>query len=363
MPSSSAVVAVIASTLLLCATLLVLLNDPSAPEGAPALTTTTKLSASSGHCNFDHACWPDKSTWDHFSQSLGAGVLRTVADIDTVHAECQAGIAAHGGAGLAQFVANGTCILGGVCVYENCTVGNRPNLPVYSVAATEVRHVQAAIDFARTHNIRLSIKSTGAGYALGEQQPNSILVWMSNYQRSTTEGIIENFKPCSTSHGPALKIGGGETWGQVFEALVVDGRYMMSSGAAVTVGGSGGWLQGGGLGPLDRRLGLGVDNVLQFDIVTADGQLKVANECSEPDLYWALRGGGGGNLGVVVSQTSRVHPIQPVIRLNLNWRGSNAWSQGVEGNVAQMMPGIVLRPGMQLPMPWAVQNDRSYRDY
>ena len=74
-------------------------------------------------------------------------------------------------------------------------------------------------------------------------------------------------------------------------------------------------------------------------------------------------GGGGGNLGVVVSQTSRVHPIQPVIRLNLNWRGSNAWSQGVEGNVAQMMPGIVLRPGMQLPMPWAVQNDRSYRDY
>ena len=110
MPSSSAVVATIASTLLLCAALLVLPNDPSAPEGAPALTTTTKLSAadSSGHCNFGHACWPDKSTWDHFSQSLGAGVLRTVdvADIDTVHAECQAGIAAHGGAGLAQFVAN-----------------------------------------------------------------------------------------------------------------------------------------------------------------------------------------------------------------------------------------------------------------
>jgi hypothetical protein len=224
---------------------------------------------------------------------------------------------------------------------------------VYSVAATEVRHVQAAINFARENNIRLSIKSTGAGYALGEQQPNSILIWMSNYRRYTTEGIIEDFRACGSSHGPALKVGGGETWGQVFGVLAADRRYMMSSGAAVTVGGAGGWLQGGGLGPFDRSLGLGADNVLQFEVVTADGQLKVANECSERDLYWALRGGGGGNLGVVVSQTSRVHPVANLIRLNLNWRGSSAWGAGVQANVAAQMPGTVLTPGVSVPIPWA----------
>ena len=81
----------------------------------------------------------------------------------------------------------------------------------------------------------------------------------------------------------------------------------MSSGAAVTVGGAGGWLQGGGLGPLDRALGLGIDNALSFEVVLASGELVTADACSQPDLFWALRGGGGGNWGVVVSATSKVH--------------------------------------------------------
>jgi len=90
------------------------------------------------------------------------------------------------------------------------------------------------------------------------------------------------------------------------------------------VGGAGGWLQGGGLGPFDRSLGLGVDNVVQFEVVTADGSVKVANACSEPELFWAMRGGGGGNWGVVVSQTSKVHPQKPLVRANLLWMGAPA---------------------------------------
>ena len=82
--------------------------------------------------------------------------------------------------------------------------------------------------------------------------------------------------------------------------------YMASSGAAVSVGGSGGWLQGGGLGPFDRNLGLGVDNLVQVEIVTADGQLRTANNCTNSDLFWALTGGGGGNWGVVVSTIQKV---------------------------------------------------------
>jgi hypothetical protein len=64
--------------------------------------------------------------------------------------------------------------------------------------------------------------------------------------------------------------------------------------------------------------------VLQFEVVLADGSVKVANACSEPDLFWALRGGGGGNWGVVVAQTSKVHPQKPLVRANLLWMGAAA---------------------------------------
>ena len=250
----------------------------STGDADPSSSTIQLDATKRRYCNFGEACWPDSSAWEQLSKKLGAGVLRTIADIDTVNASCYDAIKLNGGAGLAQKVANGTCILGGPCVYQYCEADKPPNLPVYSVAATELSHVQAAVDFARENNIRVSIKTSGAGYALGEQQPNSILIWMSNYQQYTTEGIIEDFTACDKHHGPALKVGGGEVWGQVFAALVEDNRFMMSSGAAVTVGGSGGWLQGGGLGPFDRSLGLGADNVLQFEVVTADGKLKTAKE-------------------------------------------------------------------------------------
>ena len=66
------------------------------------------------------------------------------------------------------------------------------------------------------------------------------------------------------------------------------------SGAARTVGAAGGWILGGGHSAISPQYGLGVDNVLQFEVVTPDGQLRTANACQEKDLFWALRGGGAG---------------------------------------------------------------------
>jgi FAD/FMN-containing dehydrogenase len=72
---------------------------------------------------------------------------------------------------------------------------------------------------------------------------------------------------------------------------------------------AGGWAQSGGHAWLSKEYGLGVDNVQEYKIVTADGELRIANEVSNPDLFWALRGGGGGNWGVVVEATFKVRVL------------------------------------------------------
>ncbi|KAG6826640.1 hypothetical protein H0H87_006840, partial [Tephrocybe sp. NHM501043] len=83
-----------------------------------------------------------------------------------------------------------------------------------------------------------------------------------------------------------------------------------------SVGVAGGWLQGGGHGALSNTMGLGVDRVLQFKVVTPDGQYRIANECQNEDLFYALRGGGGSTFGVVLEATTLASPqvtLQAVI--------------------------------------------------
>jgi hypothetical protein len=87
----------------------------------------------------------------------------------------------------------------------------------------------------------------------------------------------------------------------------------MTMGAAhgtVTV--AGGWGQTAGHGPLTAQYGLGVDQFLEFKVVTADGSLKIANKVTNPDLFWALRGGGGSTWGVVVEATVKAYPDIPI---------------------------------------------------
>lgn len=79
---------------------------------------------------------------------------------------------------------------------------------------------------------------------------------------------------------------------------------------------AGGWGQNGGYGPMTAQHGLGVDQWLEAKIVTPDGKLKVANQVSNPDLFWAIRGGGGGTFGVVVEATWKAYPVVPITGFN-----------------------------------------------
>ncbi|TLD35383.1 FAD-binding domain-containing protein [Venturia nashicola] len=87
----------------------------------------------------------------------------------------------------------------------------------------------------------------------------------------------------------------------------------------LTVGAAGGWPLGGGHGPMSNKYGLGADNILEAEIITPTGQLIIANSNSNPDLYWALRGGGGATFGIVTKLTYKTHPFvtQNALRITI----------------------------------------------
>lgn len=104
---------------------------------------------------------------------------------------------------------------------------------------------------------------------------------------------------------PAVTVGGGVNIGEVNRAISSSGLYAIGA-AHDSVAVAGGWSQSGGHAGLSSYFGLGSDNILEYKIVTADGQLRVANAATNQDLFWALRGGGGGTWGVVVEATMKV---------------------------------------------------------
>lgn len=102
------------------------------------------------------------------------------------------------------------------------------------------------------------------------------------------------------------QVGGGATWGEVNEATAAHG--LATTGGIISTTGVGGLTLGGGLGWLMATRGLAVDNLLSVEMVLADGQVVLADENTHPDLFWAVRG-GGGNFGIVTSFEFRLHPL------------------------------------------------------
>lgn len=105
----------------------------------------------------------------------------------------------------------------------------------------------------------------------------------------------------------SVKFGAGFVFSEAHK-LAADQKRFITSGWATTVGVVG-WSIGGGHGPMAPSKGLGVDNLLEVELVTADGILIRANSTHYSDLYWALRGGGGSSWGVITAITTRVHKI------------------------------------------------------
>jgi hypothetical protein len=173
------------------------------------------------------------------------------------------------------------------------------HVPAVIVRPESVGETQTTICIARHHHLRLSVRAGGHDWAGRCLRPGGLVVDLTRMRRVDIDPSI----------GVAT-VQGGATAGDVISAARDHGLVAVTG----TTGGVGmaGLTLGGGYGPLSGCYGLGLDNLLRAEVVFGDGRRAIADDEHDPELYWALRG-GGGNFGVVTSLDVRLHPITQVL--------------------------------------------------
>ena len=179
---------------------------------------------------------------------------------------------------------------------------------VYAVAAKTTQDVVAAVNFARTNNLRLVVKGGGHSYQGTSNAADSLLIWTRHMNAVTLHDAFVG-AGCAASPEPqqAVSIEPGAIWGHVYNQVMTKAGRYVQGGGCMTVGVVG-LILGGGFGSCSKAFGQAGASLLEAEVVTADGEVKIANACTNPDLFWALKGGGGG-FGIVTRVTLRTHTL------------------------------------------------------
>jgi FAD/FMN-containing dehydrogenase len=180
------------------------------------------------------------------------------------------------------------------CALWNARFDGRLDLAVRCLTADDVA---ACVDLARADGLRLSVKGGGHSYAGNTIRDGGLLIDLSAMSQVSVDPDART-----------VTVGGGATCGHV-DAATQTHALAMPLPTVSSVGVAGAAL-GGGSGYLSRKHGLSLDNLISVDVVTASGAQVRASEDENPDLFWALRG-GGGNFGVATSLTFRLHELGP----------------------------------------------------
>jgi FAD/FMN-containing dehydrogenase len=195
----------------------------------------------------------------------------------------------------------------------------------YVVAAQSASDVAAAVRFAATHRLRLVVKGGGHSYLGGSNAPDSLLVVTRPMDGIT---LHHAFVPTDSHEAPvpAVSVGAGCIWLHVYDAVTTNGGRYVQGGGCTTVGVAG-LVQGGGFGSFSKAFGLAAASLLEAEVVTADGKVRIVNQSREPDLFWALKGGGGGTFGIVTRMTLRTHDLPETFGVVL-WKVKAASDDG-----------------------------------
>ncbi len=221
----------------------------------------------------------------------------------------------------------------------NASVDRRPALIARCLSDSDV---QVAVRFAAAHRMLLSVRGGGhhiAGNAVAE---GGLMLDLSGMRTISIDAAKRTARV-----GPGALLGDLDAASQAHGLATPLGINSTTGVAGLTLGGGFGWLT--------RRHGMTIDNLLNATVVTADGAARVVSATSEPDLFWALRG-GGGNFGVATSFEFRLHPVGPEVYAGLvvypfaqARQVLRAWRDFTAGTPDELSVWTVLRKAPALP--------------
>jgi FAD/FMN-containing dehydrogenase len=250
--------------------------------------------------------WPSAAQWQELDREVG-GLLRPQA----LFAPCATDPASSGCTEVSKNLRNpfyigdqpgGTQVSGWLDAWT-------PAPSAYAVRARNAQDVAQAVNFARTHNLRVVVKGGAHSYLGTSNAPDSLLIWtraltdIRLHEAFVAEGCEGHAAPT-----PAVSLGAGCLWIDAYTAVTTRaGRYVQGGGC--TTVGVAGLIQSGGFGSFSKGFGNAAAGLIEAQVVTADGRIRTVNACRDADLFWALKGGGGGTFGMVTRLTLRTHAL------------------------------------------------------
>ncbi|HLY69166.1 MAG TPA: FAD-binding oxidoreductase [Puia sp.] len=182
----------------------------------------------------------------------------------------------------------------------------------YCVEAHESSDVAAAVKFARRKNLRLVVKGGGHSLQGTSCSADSLLIWTRKMNSvELTDSFVPKGAPPGTASLPAVHVQAGAIWRQAYNAVTTKGAKYVQGGGCTTVGVAG-LIQSGGFGSFSKNYGLAAASLLEAEVVVGDGSILTVNAYRHPDLFWSLKGGGGGSLAAVTRLTLKTHELPEV---------------------------------------------------
>jgi FAD/FMN-containing dehydrogenase len=250
--------------------------------------------------------WPSEAAWDKLSKDVGGRLLK----VKPLLGDCANSSATPCDDALNElrnpYVVGdnpaGTMTVGWVDAWMSAP-------SAYAVAAESTADVVAAVNFARDNKLRLVVKGGGHSYQGTSDSADSLLIWTRAMDAIVLhDDFVAQGCAGQQSPQPAVTIEAGAIWMHVYDAVTNKaGRYVQGGGCATV--GVAGLTQSGGFGSFSKGYGTVASGLLEAEVVTADGQARIANACTNPDLFWGLKGGGGGSLGVVTKVMLRIREL------------------------------------------------------
>ncbi|KAJ1308117.1 hypothetical protein OPQ81_002179 [Rhizoctonia solani] len=304
------------------------------------------------HCTADQTCWPSADVWSAFNASLNGRLVAPRPPGWVCHDPNYDEVACNNvkiNWNSSFWRANQTgAMQNPVWDSLGCGIDSPRNVtcdqgfvPHYSVDARTVGHVSQAVMFADKYNISLVVKNTGHDFLGRSSAKGSFGIWTHNLKGINFTGFFVPSGCLRNETAPAVTVGAAEQWLDVYKAAN-ERNVSVVGGAARSVGAAGGWVQGGGHSPLGALFGMGVDNVLEFTVVKPNGQIVKANKCQNQDLFWALRGGGGGTWGVTLDVTYKTYPPVNANVRSFSKRSPGSLIKASEGTAPGNLPSTLM---------------------